>query len=356
MKEVQSYFYCIGVMSGTSLDGVDLCYVKFDVTHGYKFEICNAKTYSYSDEWKRKLKCAFTSDKDVLKLLDVEYGKFLGEVINRFITEKNINQVDFIASHGHTIFHKPDKGFTLQIGDGQTIANVTNKKVIYDFRTADVNLGGQGAPLVPIGDRLLFGEYDYCINLGGFANLSYEKGGSRIAFDICPVNIVMNYYVNQIGMPYDNKGQLASTGTVNQELLKALNDLNFYKESPPKSLGLEWVVATIFPLIDQFKLEIKDILRTFNEHIAIQIAKLIDKDSKILITGGGAFNDFLIQRIQFYTNQHIELVSKEVIDFKEALIFALLGLLKIQGKVNVLSSVTGASRNHSSGKIIYPKV
>ncbi len=247
---MSSIFYCIGVMSGTSLDGIDLCYVKFDVSKGYNFKILKAETFGYDEVWTRKLQNAFTTNKEDLEFIDVEYGKFIGKIINTFITKNNIEKVDFVASHGHTIFHKPDKGITVQIGNGQAIAEVTNQKIIYDFRTQDVNLGGQGAPLVPIGDRLLFSEYDYCINLGGFANISYEKNGKRIAFDICPVNIVMNHYVNNIGLPYDNKGQLAKEGSINQELLFALNNLEFYRMIPPKSLGLEWVVDNIFPLID----------------------------------------------------------------------------------------------------------
>ena len=203
---------------------------------------------------------------------------------------------------------------------------------------------------------MLFNEFDYCINLGGFANISFEKDSKRIAFDICPVNIVMNPYVNKIGLPYDDKGKLARTGKVNQVLLDKLNELDFYIQHPPKSLGFEWVVDTIFPMIDSFQLETKDLLSTFVEHVAIQISNLIDGDSKILITGGGAFNDFLIERIEFHTQQKIVLASNEIIDFKEALIFAFLGLLKLQGETNVLSSVTGASKDHSSGKIVQPKL
>ncbi|MDY7396065.1 anhydro-N-acetylmuramic acid kinase [Aureibaculum sp. 2210JD6-5] len=351
----QSYFG-IGLMSGTSLDGIDLCYLKFNVSDRYDFEILKAKTYPYNNNWKSKLVKAFTTDKQSLHKLDLEYGNYLGTIINAFTAENNIENLGFIASHGHTVFHKPKQGVTLQIGDGQSIADATNHIVVCDFRTQDVNMGGQGAPLVPIGDKLLFANYDYCINLGGFANISFDKEGQRIAFDICPVNIVMNHYTNKIGLPYDDKGQLAKSGSIDQTLLNRLNGLPFYKMNPPKSLGLEWVIDIVFPLIDTSQLEIKDILRTFVEHIAIQISSLIVKDSNTLITGGGAFNDFLIERIEFYSNQKIELVSKELIDFKEALIFAFLGLLKLRGENNVLSSVTGANKDHSSGKIYYPKV
>jgi len=344
-------FYCIGVMSGTSLDGVDICYVKFDVSDQYNFEILEAETVSYSKDWLNKLKNAFTTDKSALKQVDIEYGGYLGNLIADFMEENKIDQLDFIASHGHTIFHKPEEGYTLQIGDGQKIASITNQKVICDFRTQDVNLGGQGAPLVPIGDQLLFSEYDYCINFGGFANISFKKNGERIAFDVCPVNIVMNHYMNQLGLSYDNEGELASAGEIHDALFRKLNELEFYNQSCPKSLGLEWVLENIFPLIDDYQLEIRDILRTFVEHVAFQISKIIKSESKILVTGGGVFNTFLMQRIAFYSHQEIVLPYNELIEFKEALIFAFLGLLRLQEKDNVLSSVTGASKNHSAGVI-----
>ncbi len=353
--------YCIGVMSGTSLDGVDLCYVQFDSFNHYRFDILKASTFAYSETWINKLKNGFTSDKEDLQLLDDEYGDYLGDLINNFIIEKDIDQVDFIASHGHTIFHKPEEGITLQIGSGQIIANKTGINVVCDFRTQDVQIGGQGAPLVPIGDHLLFNNYDYCINLGGFANISFEEDQQRVAFDVCPVNIVMNHYMNQLGLSYDDRGQLASKGEVHDELLSNLNNLEFYNLPYPKSLGWEWVIENVFPLINDYKLATEDILRTYIEHIAFQLAKIITLDSnqneaKILVTGGGAFNTFLMQRIEFFIHQKIVLPKNELIDYKEALIFAFLGLLKLQGANNVLSSVTGANKDHSSGLIFKPLV
>ncbi len=347
-------FYCIGVMSGTSLDGVDLCYVKFDVTTRYNFEILKAATFSYSEAWLNKLKQAFTSDNEALELLSVEYGNYLGSLINNFIEQNAIDEIDFVASHGHTIFHKPDEGITLQIGDGQTIATITKQKVICDFRTQDVKLGGQGAPLVPIGDELLFGNYEYCLNLGGFVNVSFKEGDKRIAYDICPINIVLNHYIQKLGFDYDDKGQLAATGKIHQPLFDQLNDLEYYHQSHPKSLGYEWVVDVIIPLIDNYNLEIKDILRTFIEHVAFQVSKAVHVKARMLVTGGGAFNEFLMQRIEFYIDEEIELQSSKIIDFKEALIFALLGLLRLENKINILKSVTGASKNHSSGVIFNP--
>ena len=244
----------------------------------------------------------------------------------------------------------------MQIGNGQVIANTTGSKVVCDFRTQDVEFGGQGAPLVPIGDELLFSNYDYCLNLGGFANISFRERNERIAFDICPVNIVLNYYTNKIDLTFDDKGKLASSGKVNKKLLNQLNELEFYSRSYPKSLGLEWVVEFVYPLIDSYKLETKDVLRTFTEHLAYQISEVIQNNSNVLITGGGAFNNFLVERIEFYLLQKIDLPSIEIIDFKEALIFAFLGLLRIENQVNCLKSVTGANKDHSSGMILIPEL
>jgi len=348
-------WHCIGVMSGTSLDGVDICYTRFGHDDTYSCEILNALTVKYPETWKLTLQNAFTSDEESLKNLDIKYGKYLGSLVNQFIDQHDISNIDFIASHGHTIFHKPEEGRTLQIGNGQTIADVARLKVICDFRTQDVKLGGQGAPLVPIGDELLFYNYDYCLNLGGFVNVSFKENNKRIAFDVCPVNIVLNDYVNQLGYVFDDKGRIASSGTMNKQLFEQLNTLDFYYKNPPKSLGLEWVLEFINPLINSYNLNVKDVLRTFIEHVAYQISKVIQKNSTILITGGGAFNNFLIQRIEFYLEQKITLASTQLIDFKEALIFAFLGVLRLRNEFNVLSSVTGAKNDHSSGVIFKPK-
>ena len=345
------FFYVIGLMSGTSLDGLDIVYVKFQKSDYANFEILLAETISYSDIWKKRLQNAINLDKNGTYVLHNEYGVFLGIKTKEFISKNNIQKLDFIASHGHTVFHQPEKGITLQVGDGEEILKATNCTVVADFRTQDVQLGGQGAPLVPIGDRLLFSGYQACVNLGGFANISYERNDLRIAFDICPVNIVMNYYSNKMGLEYDDKGALASKGTIHQGLLKELNSLTFYSKKPPKSLGLEWVQQYVFPLVDKYKLDSHNILRTFLEHVAHQISQIIQPFDTILFTGGGVYNDFLIKRIEDIGKNNIIIPADDIINYKEALIFALLGLLKLQGQVNCLSSVTGAQKNHSSGKI-----
>lgn len=350
----KSDVFVIGLMSGTSLDGIDLVYVKFNNTDYKSFEIIYAKTYAYSVKWKKTLQKAIDFSNKELIVLDKEYGSFLGETINKLIASYRISKIDFIASHGHTILHQPKKGITLQIGNGQEIARITKTKVVCDFRTQDVKLGGQGAPLVPIGDELLFSDYDYCLNLGGFSNVSFKKDDKRIAFDICPVNIVLNHYVGKLGLDYDNNGEIASKGVLNSKLLIKLNELAFYQKEPPKSLGLEWVKLCVFPLIDSLETDIPTILRTFVEHIALQISKIMTPNNSILITGGGAFNTFLIQRIEAAANVKVLLSNQQLINFKEALIFAFLGLLRVDNQVNCLSSVTGAKKDHSSGVIFYP--
>ena len=351
---IKKEVFVVGVMSGTSLDGVDLVYVKFDTNDYQNFKILKSNTVAYSSEWKNTLKQAILFSEKELEDLDVKYGIYLGEVISNFLKSNKILNVDFIASHGHTVLHQPEKGITLQVGSGKQIAKITDIKVICDFRTQDVNLGGQGAPLVPIGDELLFSNYDFCLNLGGFSNISYHKNGKRIAFDICPVNIVLNYYVNKLGFEFDESGEIASKGIINNELLRQLNSLEFYKTQPPKSLGLEWVQLHIFPLIDDLEVDISTILKTFVEHVAIQISKVIYKNNSVLITGGGAFNTYLMNRIQFYSKNNIELPTSELINFKEALLFAFLGLLKNNNEINCLKSVTGARKNHSSGVVFKP--
>lgn len=352
-------WYVIGLMSGTSLDGVDLAYVKISLNKAYSFEILQTESINYSEMWKNNLERAFGYSGHKLTKLHADYGGFLGELVKDFIRKNKIQKLDFIASHGHTIFHKPSENYTLQIGSGVHLAAITQTKVICDFRIQDVAMGGQGAPLVPIGDQLLFSEYDLCLNIGGFANVSYFDGSNRLAFDICPANIVLNHYTRLHGFEYDDKGVMASKGVVNNDLLSKLNNLTFYSDKGPKSLGYEFVQECILPLISSNDLSFNDILRTVIEHIAFQISRAFkeinDRSetniSKVLITGGGAFNDFMIERISQLSEVEIVIPSKEIIEFKEALIFALLGVLKDQDEINCLSSVTGAVKDHSSGVV-----
>lgn len=347
----------IGVMSGTSRDGIDLAYVQFDFkAQKWSFRFIKTETLAYSKAWEKRLGEADQFDTEQIKSLDKEYTIHLAGKINSFIAKNHIVKIDAVCSHGHTIFHQPDKNYTLQIGNFPEISDLVNQKVICDFRTQDVQLGGQGAPLVPIGDRLLFSDYDACINLGGFANISLEQNNTRIAYDICAVNTVLNFYANTLGFSYDDKGQLAQDGKISGALLNQLNALPFYKEKPPKSLGIEWIKAVVIPLIESSSLSAKDILATYTEHIAQQLVKALPSSGKpkILITGGGAYNDFLINRLKNLTPCSIIVPDKTLVDYKEALIFGLLGILKMRGEVNVLKSVTGAPRNHCAGFIYEP--
>jgi anhydro-N-acetylmuramic acid kinase len=348
----------IGVMSGTSLDGVDLAHIIFTVKNNkWDFQILESETVSYSIDWLNKLKIAVDFSEVALEKLNQDYTQLLASIISDFIEKYEIKNLDAVCSHGHTILHQPQNGFTLQIGNLPEIAALTNQTVVCDFRVQDVQLGGQGAPLVPIGDRILFSEYDYCMNLGGFSNVSFEQNNKRIAFDISPVNTVLNFYANQLGLDYDDKGRISRTGICNKDLLNELNALDFYQKKHPKSLGFEFVKETILPIIETYSIPIEDKLHTFTEHVALQIAlALPNKNGNLFITGGGAYNDFLIERIQYHLPQiKIIIPSAKILEFKEALIFALLGVLKLRGEINVLSSVTGAKTDHSSGTIYSPK-
>ena len=347
----------VGVMSGTSLDGIDLAYINFNLEDdAIKFKILMAETIKYSDSWVETLKNASFLNKNELKELDERYTILLSKVILNFIKSNNIeNSIDAICSHGHTILHKPNLGITLQIGNLPQMAELLKQNVVCNFRVQDVLLGGQGAPLVPIGDRILFSKYKYCLNLGGFSNISFEDNYKRVAYDICAVNTVLNYYANKLNLEYDNNGNVAKLGRLNTDLFNALNRLTYYQLPYPKSLGIEWVNENVFPLINSFSITEKDILHTYCHHIAFQLQQAIkDKKASILITGGGAYHSFLIHTLKEYLSEaEIIIPNHDIIQFKEALIFGLLGVLKLQNKTNVLSSVTGASQDHSSGYIYY---
>lgn len=344
----------IGVMSGTSLDGVDLAHIKFEINNNkWSYKIFECDTISYSNEIISKLKNGINFSQTELSDLNNAYTNLLGNIISEFITKNNISNLDAVCSHGHTILHQPQNGFTLQIGNLPEITNIVKQKVVCDFRVQDVKLGGQGAPLVPIGDKILFSEFDYCLNLGGFSNISFEESNQRIAFDISPVNTVLNFYANSFGLEYDDKGKISESGNLNDELFKELNQLEFYCKSFPKSLGFEFVKETVLPILESYTLSTEDKMRTFTEHIAFQIGKILEsKFGKLLISGGGVYNDFLIERMKVYLPT-IEIIipDEKTIKFKEALIFALLGVLKLRNEINVLASVTGAKHNHSSGEI-----
>jgi anhydro-N-acetylmuramic acid kinase len=343
----------IGLMSGTSLDGLDIAFCEFENEgRTWSYKILGAETVLYSEEWKHRLASLEKATALNFVMADMEYGHLTGRLTKEFIDRHKINP-DFIASHGHTIFHQPEKKITRQIGNGSSIAAETGLPVVCDFRSLDVALGGQGAPLVPVGDLLLFSDYEYCLNLGGFANISCDQSGQRIAYDICPANIVLNHLAGKIGKSFDPSGQMARIGNLSTSLLSTLNQLPYYNHPPPKSLGKEWVLSHIFPILDSSPVLLNDQLNTFCEHIAIQVstASVPDRNGKILITGGGAFNDYLLERIKYHTPNPIHLPDENTINFKEALIFAFLGVLRWREEANCLQSVTGATKDSSGGAI-----
>ena len=346
-------YVSIGVMSGTSLDGLDLVACRFTHNESWKYEVLKAITVPYSHKWVNKLSNAALLSGIDLALLNNELGKFIGKQINEFCKDLE-PKVDLISSHGHTVFHQPQNKLTVQIGSGASIAASTQIKVACDFRPQDVALNGQGAPLVPIGDQLLFGEYDFCLNLGGIANVSFRENDERIAFDICPANMAFNLFIKELGYEYDMDGNFGRTGIVQDELLQLLNDLDFYKQNGPKSLGREWFDEEFLPLVRSFQLSPADTLRTVYEHVSDQISLAVDQYPKgrMLITGGGAHNVFLIELLSEKTKHKTVVPSAQLIDFKEAIIFAFLGVLRLREEINCLKSVTGADRDHCSG-IIY---
>lgn len=343
----------IGVMSGTSLDGLDLAYLNFSLNEEWTYKIIKAETVSYSVDWLENLTNLINFSPEKLAVLDKEYTVYLSEIILKFILKHQLKNIDAVCSHGHTALHKPENGVTYQIGNLPELATLLKKTVVCNFRVQDVIFGGQGAPLVPIGDLLLFNNFNACINLGGFSNISKTVNNQRIAFDICPVNIILNHYVSRIGLKYDNKGAIALKGSINQSLLLELNQLEFYSKPHPKSLGLEWVKEIIFPIIDSYCLKLEDILCTVVEHIAYQISLQIKSLTTVLFTGGGVYNSFLMARIKHFTTAEIIIPDNKLIEFKEALIFGFLGVLKLRNENNCLASVTGAVKNHSSGNIFY---
>lgn len=348
----------IGIMSGTSLDGVDLACCRFTLTEGrWEYEIVAAETIPYNPTWVTRLTELPKQPALAYAKTDVFLGKFFGQLAKAFITQHQLT-VDFIASHGHTIFHQPQQGFTAQIGSGAAIYAETGIPVVCDFRSVDVMLGGQGAPLVPIGDDLLFGAFDACLNLGGFSNISFNHQQQRLAFDVSPCNIVMNPVAQQLGLPYDDGGKLAASGNVNVELLQALNELGYYKNSKAKSLGLEWVQQQFWPVVTNYQLSAEDLLATLNQHIATQIARIINQHQfkSVLVTGGGTYNHYLIKSIEQLTQTPLQIPDKLVIDFKEALIFGFLGVLKMRNEHNCLRSVTGALNDHVGGCVYGPAV
>lgn len=348
-------------MSGTSLDGLDLAYCHIWKTPtGWDFDLKETHSISYSEEMRTRLKGAILLPATELLQFHNTYGTWLGER-TRELMETNHLDVDFIGSHGHTVHHQPQKGFTFQLGSGQHLANACGTKVICDFRSNDVALGGQGAPLVPIGDRLFFGEYDFCLNLGGISNISFERQGERLAYDIGLANMILNHITQKIKLDYDKDGDLARKGTINQKMLEQLNHLEFYKLPFPKSIGFEWFVEKVIPIVEATEDSIENLLHTSVHHICEQIALQVELEKNktnntLFVTGGGALNGFLMDVLQqkLKDGTKVEIPSRTLVAFKEALIFALMAVLREEVAINCLRSVTGAERDSSGGVIYLP--
>jgi anhydro-N-acetylmuramic acid kinase len=358
-------YRAIGIMSGSSLDGLDIAFVVFNESGGkWSYQIEAADCFEYPAEWISRLQNAINLSAKDYQLLHCAYGHYTGRQVNNFIEKYALqHRVQLISSHGHTTFHEPARGMTGQLGDGAAIAATTGINTVSDLRAMDVALGGQGAPIVPMGEKLLLGEYPLLLNIGGIANLSAALPNGYIAYDICPANRVLNMLVAEKGLAFDDGGKIAASGTVRDEALAALNQLDYYKAPYPKSLANDFGVEVVYPLLKKYNLNTADALRTMVEHLVIQItrntgrmaAKLAsDKDKKLLATGGGALNTFVINRLQAaLAPMGIEVVvpSEKVINYKEALVMALLGVLRWREENTVLHTVTGASRSSIGGAV-----
>ena len=337
----------VGVMSGTSMDGLDLALCDFKTQNEQVwFELLASQTIVYDANWKEQLQNVFSASADTYFKLHSAYGAFIGEQVSEFLT-KHKQSANAIASHGHTIFHQPQFGYTAQIGCGATIAAKTGITTICDFRSLDVALKGQGAPLVPIGDRDLFHKYESCLNIGGIANISFTKNHKTSAFDICIANMALNYLTETVGKSFDDEGKMAQAGNCEDTMLQSLLRLNTHQQS----LGREFFENQFSPILNNSTISLNDKLATCVEYTAFQIAETLNTQQlkSVLVTGGGAYNTFLIERLKHYYKGSIEIPADDIIQFKEAIIFAYLGYLRLNKKTNTLSSVTKASRNSISG-------
>jgi anhydro-N-acetylmuramic acid kinase len=356
----KTIFYAIGLMSGSSLDGLDICYVRFqneDLTFNY--EILQAECIEYTNVFRERLRNASSCSAFEFAKLHTELGKYFGVLTNDFIQKNKIENLDFICSHGQTIFHQPNSGFTAQIGCGAQIAAQTKIKVVCDLRTSDVANAGQGAPIVPVAEQYLFPKYKVFLNIGGIANIAFHKEEKIIAYDVCAANTLLNYFAKQKGLDYDNDGHLARNGSVIADLLSDLNEIKFCKQPFPKSLGTEHITNEWIPLFDKYEYSTEDKIATAVEHIAMQVGQAIKSQisnhkSEILITGGGALNTFLTERIQHHSNLKVVVPDILTIQYKEALAMAFIGLLRIMEIPNCLTSVTGAKKNVTGGAVYLP--
>ena len=354
---ISGKYTIVGVMSGTSFDGLDIALCEFEgIGDTISYKILKTDTISYTAVQKNKLRSLPYLHVENYFKLHHQFGKFIGIEVMKFLKNIPVKPMA-IASHGHTVFHQPQKGFSTQIGCGASICAQTNISVVCDFRSLDVALRGQGAPLVPIGDALLFGNYKSCLNLGGIANISFVKNNSRVAFDICFANMALNYFAQLAGSDYDHNGDWARQGSCNEELLNNLNELDFFKIKSAKSLGREYFENEFLQVIEKSTLQVGDILNTLANHIAFQIAAVLNENklTDVFVSGGGTHNVFLMEMLKKYYKGKIIIPDAITINYKEALIFALLGYLRLHQQTNTLRSVTGAKHNSVGGAVYLSK-
>ncbi|MCU4157585.1 anhydro-N-acetylmuramic acid kinase [Carboxylicivirga sp. A043] len=356
IKQIKNSYCCVGLMSGTSLDGLDMVLCQLEKRDNkWVFDIKRSETIDYSAEWRERLKGSPNLSGKELMLLHRNYGKWLGSAVHDFLKDES-TPPDLIASHGHTVFHEPQNQFNFQLGDGNMIAAITGVSTVSDFRSLDVCLNGQGAPLVPIGDQLLFSEYEACVNIGGFVNVSCDIDGVRRAWDICPANFVINRLVGKMGLSMDENGAIGLQGKIIQVLLQELNELPYYQQTAPKSLAQEWVDNSFWPIVNKYDShDLPDVIRTCYEHFARVISNDLNRYTSkgtLLFTGGGVFNLFLMDLIKQHCKTQVIIPEKQLVNYKEALIFALLGVLRYRGEVNCLKTVTGATHDACSGVVI----
>ncbi|MBX2961705.1 MAG: anhydro-N-acetylmuramic acid kinase [Cyclobacteriaceae bacterium] len=348
----------LGLMSGTSLDGVDVAICILELKNDrWSYKIEKAITVPYSASWKKKLRQAHSTSAEELLQMHHDYGNFLGKLCRKFLQLYDLRKVDFIASHGHTVFHQPKRGFTFQLGNGYSLHVAAGIPVVCDFRSMDVALGGQGAPLVPAGERFLFADYDVCLNLGGIANLSQQLKNKRQAYDICFVNMGLNYLAEKAGKSFDRNGAMAAKGSLNTNMMRKLSTIYAKIKHERPSLGREFFEKHIMPVLDVESIELYDRMSTFTESAAAQIADSIQHNKKrmsVLCTGGGAFNTYLIYRLMEHLGNKADLIvpDSDIVKFKEALIFAFLGVKCVRGEINCLTSVTGSARDSCGGVLI----
>ena len=355
-QDIQKEYNVVGLMSGTSLDGIDLAWVHFFIEgDDYVWRIKQTKHVDYGKETISIIKKAESGNALDVKNCDHHLGTIFGDALHNFC-KKLHHKIDLIASHGHTLFHDPDNGYTFQAGNGTIIKEITSIPTVFDFRSQDVALGGQGAPLVPNVEKHLFKDFDIFLNFGGICNISIIQEDTFIGYDISPFNLPLNYLAEKLGVKYDEGGKLAASGKLIATLKKCWDSLDYYDQLPPKSLGREWVEKYFISNFEGYKIE--DLLHTVSHHIAEKIAQKINQyatpNSKILATGGGVYNTFVVDLIKskISLSKQFIIPKNEIIEYKEALCFAWLGVQRYRNKINIYSSVTGAQHDHSSGKVV----